>query len=477
MKTIATLGARAGIVGALATWIVLALIPLPRLEPLPPDAPLQDFSAMRAMVHIAAIAERPHPLGSPEHDRVRDYILTEITKQGVAPEIQAGVAEFRWRSKSGSARVENVLARLPGSANTRAVMLSAHYDSVPDGPGAADDGHGIGVLLETMRALRSGPPLRNDVIFFFSDGEEPGSLGAQVFLRDQRWRSEPGVVLNFEAGGAGGPATILQTSPGNDWLMQQVRAALPSARGSSMASEIFRRMPNNDDLTIFRRSGLAGLDFAFAGHGEVYHTAGDDVDHLDRRSVQEQGQYALSLTRWFGGLDLAKTQSSQDAVFFSMRPLNLVVYSSSWVMPLALISGAGLMIGLWFGWQRRSRGLWIGAPLSLLWLLALLSIKAPAVSYLIQLPMIGAAAGFIALMTAPETLTFGWRLGVMMISPAPAFLVLFYILRPVYVGLASRPDASGPRAAALPFLVSGSLLVVAMILPQLVLLCRRKPGQ
>jgi hypothetical protein len=44
-------------------------------------------------------------------------------------------------------------------------MLVAHYDSVPRGPGASDDGHGVAVLLETLRALKSAAPLRNDVIF------------------------------------------------------------------------------------------------------------------------------------------------------------------------------------------------------------------------------------------------------------------------------------------------------------------------
>ena len=53
----------------------------------------------------------------------------------------------------------------------------AHYDSVPFGPGAADDGAGVVTLLETARALKAGPPLKNDVIFLFTDGEEAGGGG------------------------------------------------------------------------------------------------------------------------------------------------------------------------------------------------------------------------------------------------------------------------------------------------------------
>jgi len=135
MKTVPTSGARAALAAAIAVWTAIALLPASRLAPLPASAEAQKFSAMRAMVHVEAIAQRPHPLGSIDHDRVRDYIRAEIAKQGLTSEVLSGTAEYHWRSQSGSARVENVLARLTGSDNTRAVMLAAHYDSVPEGPG------------------------------------------------------------------------------------------------------------------------------------------------------------------------------------------------------------------------------------------------------------------------------------------------------------------------------------------------------
>ena len=51
----------------------------------------------------------------------------------------------------------------PGSA----VLVMAHYDSQPNAVGAGDDGVGCASLLETARLLRSGPRLRNNVIFLF----------------------------------------------------------------------------------------------------------------------------------------------------------------------------------------------------------------------------------------------------------------------------------------------------------------------
>jgi Zn-dependent M28 family amino/carboxypeptidase len=65
--------------------------------------------------------------------------------------------------------------RLNGTNSTGAVLLVAHHDSVATGLGALDGGSGVVTLIETLRALRSSAPLRNDVVF--TDGEEDGGLG------------------------------------------------------------------------------------------------------------------------------------------------------------------------------------------------------------------------------------------------------------------------------------------------------------
>ena len=102
---------------------------------------------------------------------------------------------------------ENVVARLEGTNDGgKAFLLMAHYDSVSTAPGASDDGAGVASMLETLRALKAGPPLKNDVIFLFTDGEERGLLGARAFVDSHPWAEDVGVVLNLEARGNTGPA-------------------------------------------------------------------------------------------------------------------------------------------------------------------------------------------------------------------------------------------------------------------------------
>src|SRR5260370_30523205 len=116
--------------------------------------------------------ERPHPMGTLARVCGREYLMGELIRFGVNPELQAAtgyVAKF-----SGAGSVENIVARLKGTASalpaqpkgaSGAVMLVAHYDSVPAGPGAGDDGSGVATLLETLHALKAGPPLKKDIIF------------------------------------------------------------------------------------------------------------------------------------------------------------------------------------------------------------------------------------------------------------------------------------------------------------------------
>jgi len=321
-------------------------------DPLASSAPPEVFSAERALVFLNALATSPHPLGSPEHDRVRDYLVSELTALGLSPEVERTTGVTPRYEVAGT--VENIVARLKGtSGKTDAVALLAHYDSVPAGPGAGDDGAGVAALLETLRALRAGPPLPNDILFVITDGEEDGLLGASAFVAENPAARDVRVAVNFEARGNAGESQMFETSAGNGRLVEIFLEAAPHPSGSSLTYEIYKHMPNDTDMTVFKRSGAAGLNFAFIGHWEAYHTPLDNPQRLDRGSLQQHGENALSLARRFGNADLTELRD-RDSVYFSM-PGNLFAhYSSRFVWPLAMVSGV-LLFGVIFyangAWQ------------------------------------------------------------------------------------------------------------------------------
>ena len=128
----------------------LALLSIWSLSPPPivTNVPPGEFSSARARDYLKAIAVKPHPIGSPAHAEVRDYIFAELVKMGLEPQIQNTTAV---KTRSGSAlraaTVQNIVAKLSGTANTRAVLLVAHYDAAPFSLGASDDGAAIASLL------------------------------------------------------------------------------------------------------------------------------------------------------------------------------------------------------------------------------------------------------------------------------------------------------------------------------------------
>jgi hypothetical protein len=288
-------------------------------------------------------------MGSAEHARVRQYLVEQLTALGCDVDVQATTGVHDTPPAAGD--VQNVLCRVRGSQAGPAVMLAAHYDGVPTAPAAGDDGAGVAALLETLRALHSGPALRNDVIFLFTDGEEDGLLGASAFTREHRWARNVGLVLNFEARGTTGPSLLFEASPGNGWLIRQVTRAAAHPVGSSLFYAIYRSLPNDTDLTIFKQAGWQGLNFAFVGGLPDYHTARDVLGNLDRRSLAHHGSYALALVRHFGNLDLGP-RDAPDVVFFNLLGAGLVVYPESWSLVMFAVLFTAFVLLIWLNVRR-----------------------------------------------------------------------------------------------------------------------------
>jgi len=347
-----------------------SLLTLGPPAPAPGDAPPESFSATRALGHLEEIARAPHAVGTEEHDRVRRHLAAELEGLGLTAEIQeATVVQPRPSGVIAAVSVENLVARLPGrEPGGAAVLLMSHYDTVPTSPGAADDGAGVAAMLETVRALREGPELRNDVLVLFTDAEEPGLLGARAFAEQHPWARDVGMVLNFEARGVTGPSIMFETSPGNGRLIGAFRSA-PRPVAASYSYEIYKVLPNDTDFSIFRRLGTPGLNFAFIEGPTGYHTALDALDRLDPGSLQHHGDYALALARRFGDADLRGDWRSPDAVYFNLfGSYFFVSYPGSLALPLAGLLSLLVVVLLVVGFRRGrlSAGRLIASPLAIL---------------------------------------------------------------------------------------------------------------
>ncbi len=464
------------IVLAMLALITLAMYHASPTPPLDSSAPASVFSAARAMQSLRQIAAKPHPIGSAEHDKVRDFIMDQLKALGLQPEIQTTMVSLG-ASKS-AAIVQNIVARLPGSAASgsaagsvgKALLLASHYDSVPTSPGAADDGASVAAILETLRALKTGPALKNDVIVLVSDGEEVGMLGADAFVKTHPWAKQVGMVLNFEYRGNSGAVWMFETSSGNGKMIQGLSQSVAHPISNSLLYEVYKKMPNYTDLTIFKQAKLPGLNFAAGERHNSYHTMLDTPDLLNQATLQHQGDTMLALTRHFGQQALDDIFSS-DRVCFDLPALGLVNYPVAWVLPLSgitlLLFGALLVTCVKNGSARPGR-IFLGLLTHLLVIAALAGACAGMWSLILDMN-----PGYKSLLHG-ATYNDGWYLPFFLTLALSLFVILQTLLkrwiRPLESSLAAFLLWVLLLAATSLALPGGSFLFTWPLLPMLLAL-------
>jgi Peptidase family M28 len=289
------------------------------------------FSSGRAMSHVRQIGSKPHPTGSPENEEVRQYLINQLTAVGFIPEIQATFASNPRKKQSGT--IQNVLVKIPGTKPGKALMLVAHYDSVPAGPGAADNAASVAAILETIRGIKTHTPLQNDLICLFTDSEEVGLLGAQAFVGQHSWAKDVGLMLNFEYRGNSGAFMMFETSPGNGKLVEGLAVAVPYVMANSLMYEVYKRLPNDTDFSVFKRAGIPGMNFAAIEGHKHYHTALDRPEFLNESTLQHEGDIMMALVKHFGNQPLDDLKA-EDRQYFDFPGIGIIHYPMWWTIPL-----------------------------------------------------------------------------------------------------------------------------------------------
>jgi hypothetical protein len=342
--------------GALLASLVFAVSIVASLAPpqvVPGSAPPEVFSAERASVHLERIAHAPHPVGSQAAREVERYIGETLQQLGLRVESMAAPACTEAAGLRRCGNVRNVIGTLPGRAHEPALLLSAHYDSVPNAAGAGDDGAAVAALLEAARALAASGPPERDVMFAFLDGEEELMLGAAAFCRGASAARRIGLVANFDARGNRGAATLVGASPGSSALLGELLGGLSHPIVNSFYPSVASVLPNATDAEIYQRCGFEALSFAFADGFESYHQGTDTPERLDLRSLQHHGSYALDVARRFAstGSAFAPVQSG-GLVFFDVAGVLVFRYSAL----LARVLGTALVVAAVVMLARRVRG-------------------------------------------------------------------------------------------------------------------------
>ena len=324
---------------ASAALLAYGFLTLPKEQP----AHVEGFSSARVLEDIEVISRDHHSVAHPqERAAVRDYLEGRLREMG------GEVSLFRYDSLTGpqNKHVEytfdavDVLAEFPPmkeSADTTYLMMVAHYDSRYSQPmpsdtvwsyGAADDGYGVGVILETVsQLLKSRQEWNQGVKVLFTDAEEVGMMGMKaIWANDSHVFDNVGFIINIEGRGTWGPALLFETSPGNEKIMDLYSDASRYKYTYSLTTVVYGFMPNFTDFTIVK-DHIPGVNFSTIADINSYHTDKDNFSNVSGKTVQHYGEQILPLAMQYvtdpAYSDKDALRSDKDTVNFTVPLLGL----------------------------------------------------------------------------------------------------------------------------------------------------------
>lgn len=324
-----------------AAFLAYGFLTLPKAKPVTAEG----FSAARVVKDIEVISQENHSVAHPEERaRVREYLIERLNGLGADT-----VKFFGYDSLVGPQKKHvvytfdavNILAEFaPEEAtdSTSYLMFVAHYDSRYSQPmpkkdtvwsyGAADDGYGIGVSLETVaQALKQKADWKQGVKILFTDAEEVGMMGMKAMWENDRAEFDNvGLMINIEARGPMGPALLFETCPGNEKVMDLYASVAPYPYTYSLTTVVYTFMPNFTDFTIVKDE-LPGLNFSTITDVNHYHTDKDNFSTVEPNSIQHYGEQILPIAMEYitnpAYADKDYFKAEEDTVNFTVPVLGL----------------------------------------------------------------------------------------------------------------------------------------------------------
>jgi Peptidase family M28 len=427
----------------LVVALLLAGLALKGVLTAPPAAHAGEFDTNRAIARLQRILgdQRPHPVDSPADDAVRGRLIAELRGIGLSARVQdtmdcSAMPKTRFVSCS---HVRNVIATIPSQRPGPQLLLNAHYDSTPTGPGAGDDGLGVAVLLEVGSILKAAPTPR-PVTLLFNEGEEFGLNGAHAFVRADPLASHVNSLINIDVRGVSGPALMYETSDPNGAAVSIYVGAAHRPYANSISTDFAKLIPNTTDVVYFKPRGWTLLNYGIIGNETRYHSPGDTLAALDRNSFAHVGTEVLAATRTIAAApDVARAGSGR--IVFS--DLAGRVFFRLHLLAAAIVLVTLLLLSILLAWREKA----LGKPLAV----------AAAVS--VGGMLVSGFAGFVlGVLRAGDF----WR-AYPLIAYLALYAVLLLAMAAIYARLGRGIDRGRLRAASwLLILVVGSILSIAL---------------
>jgi Zn-dependent M28 family amino/carboxypeptidase len=298
-----------------------------------PFAQKEDAAAQRGAVAVIVVdnvdeQQMGGTLGANTDVKIPTLSVTKSV--GILLRGQPGQATVKLNASTQSVKARNIIAQTKTGSTTDVVMLGAHLDSVPEGPGINDNGSGVAAVLETAVQLGNSPQAHNAVRFGFWGAEELGLIGSRNYVEslDLDALKSIALYLNFDMLASPNPGYF--TYDGDQSLPGDVRGQPVVPEGSAgiermLAAYLKSAGKTAQDTSFDGRSDYDGFTLAGIPAGGLfsgaenkktdeqvklwggtanepfdpnYHKKTDTLDHIDRTSLGINGggvAYAAAL--------------------------------------------------------------------------------------------------------------------------------------------------------------------------------------
>lgn len=183
-------------------------------------------------------------------------------------------------------KAENVIGSRPGK-DDGIVIIGAHLDSVPAGPGANDNGSGSATVLEMARVI-SRMQMTHEVRVILFGAEENGLIGSKHYVESlpDAERARIHGMINLDMVGVG-DRFLLGGSPE---LVQYARTF--AVEMGQPVNEMRGNLTGSSDHASFMRAGIPSVFFYWSDDPN-YHQANDKAEFVRPELLRISGEVAL----------------------------------------------------------------------------------------------------------------------------------------------------------------------------------------
>ena len=285
-----------------------------------------SYDSARVAAHVQMLAQTigDRAAGTAGESQAAAYIAAQFVRNG----LNVQVLSFPIVTGAGASTSSNVIATKPGlDPNFGVIYIGAHYDSVPNGPGANDNASGTALLIEIGRLLAE-QELKPTVVLVAFGAEEIELRGSSVFVREltPMQRIMALGMLNMDCTGYGAQHTIATTADAPTGLIER---AAHQATLLGIDPQIEFNSGQTDHIP-FAAAGIPAVSFATRDDtrvcGPYYHQPSDTVATLDFVQMERVGQVVLATI-----MELAATAPlrSPTTLWFPVAALDPVEYPAA----------------------------------------------------------------------------------------------------------------------------------------------------